>query len=186
MSRRDGCAMCTHACTARAESSCDACALQPRAELLQRVRACACARAAFCVLTEALQRRPLRATLAKARAAAWPCLFAGWRFWPFAHAITYSIIPLHLRVLWVDVLEVIWVAVLSTCVARSGAKAADATADDATVEEGDLELDRASVRRDFVGVVVPTGGTIGASEQAAQRDDGSEEESAKQRQVGGA
>lgn len=28
--------------------------------------------------------------------------------------------PLHLRVLWVDVLEVVWVAILSTCVARRG------------------------------------------------------------------
>lgn len=53
---------------------------------------------AFVVLTESMQRRPLRASLAKARAAAWPCLTAGWRFWPAAHALTYSIVPLHLRV----------------------------------------------------------------------------------------
>jgi len=75
--------------------------------------------AAFCVLTEALQRRPLRDTLAKVRAAARPCLVAGWRFWPLAHALTYSVVPLPLRVLWVDVLEIAWVAILSTAVASS-------------------------------------------------------------------
>ena len=31
----------------------------------------------------------------------------------------YSVVPLHLRVLWVDVLEVVWVAILSTAVASS-------------------------------------------------------------------
>merc|ERR1719393_982518 len=46
--------------------------------------------AAFCVLTEAIQRKPLGQALRKARAAAWPCLYAGWRFWPLAHALTYS------------------------------------------------------------------------------------------------
>ena len=75
--------------------------------------------AAFCVLTEALQRRPLGAALRKAKEAAWPCLTAGWRFWPAAHALTYSVVPLHLRVLWVDVLEIAWVAILSTNVAKS-------------------------------------------------------------------
>lgn len=53
------------------------------------------------------------------RAAARPCLVAGWRFWPLAHALTYSVVPLPLRVLWVDVLEIAWVAILSTKVASS-------------------------------------------------------------------
>ena len=96
--------------------------------------------AAYCVLTESMQQKPLGGTFRKARAAAWPCLKAGWRFWPFAHALTYSIVPFHLRVLWVDVLEVAWVAVLSTCVARSSREAG--TASDATAS-GD-------------GLVVPT------------------------------
>ena len=50
----------------------------------------------------------------------WPSLTASWRFWPAAHALTYSVIPLHLRVLWVDVLEVVWVAILAKCVSRAG------------------------------------------------------------------
>lgn len=77
--------------------------------------------AAFAVLTELLTGRSLCDALNKAKVAAVPCLIAGWRFWPLAHLITYTIIPLHLRVLWVDILEVAWVAILSTCVARSKA-----------------------------------------------------------------
>ena len=65
--------------------------------------------------------------------AALPCLIAGWRFWPLAHLITYTVIPLHLRVLWVDVLEVAWVAILSSCVA--GTKP-DVISDDAQSEKG--------------------------------------------------
>ena len=75
--------------------------------------------AAFAVLTQALQGQSLRSALMSARASAWPCLKAGWRFWPLAHLLTYSIVPLHLRVLWVDMLEIAWVAILSTCVARN-------------------------------------------------------------------
>lgn len=73
--------------------------------------------AAFCIFTEALQGHSLGSAISKAKASALPCLLAGWKFWPLAHVLTYSIIPLHLRVLWVDVLEVAWVAILSTCVA---------------------------------------------------------------------
>ena len=37
-----------------------------------------------------------------------------------SHALTYSVVPLPLRVLWVDVLEIVWVAILSTAVASTG------------------------------------------------------------------
>jgi protein Mpv17 len=53
------------------------------------------------------------------RSSWWPSLKASWRFWPIAHAFTYSVVPLHLRVLWVDVLEIVWVAILSSCVAST-------------------------------------------------------------------
>ena len=79
--------------------------------------------AAFCICTELLCRRSLVEAFARAKSAALPCLVAGWRFWPFVHLITYSLIPLHMRVLFVDVLEVIWVSILSTCVANSKVRA---------------------------------------------------------------
>ncbi|KAG4968772.1 hypothetical protein JHK87_034423 [Glycine soja] len=38
----------------------------------------------------------------------------GWKLWPFAHLITYGVIPVEQRLLWVDCVELIWVTILST------------------------------------------------------------------------
>ncbi|KAM1411352.1 hypothetical protein COP1_024057 [Malus domestica] len=43
-----------------------------------------------------------------------PMLTAGWKLWPFAHVITYGLIPVEQRLLWVDCVELIWVTILST------------------------------------------------------------------------
>ncbi|XP_059662616.1 uncharacterized protein LOC132308527 [Cornus florida] len=48
------------------------------------------------------------------KATFWPMLTAGWKLWPFAHLITYGVIPLEQRLLWVDCIELIWVTILST------------------------------------------------------------------------
>ena len=134
---------------------------------------------AFCLVTEAIQRKPLGEAFKKVRAAAWPCLIAGWRFWPLAHALTYSIIPLHLRVLWVDALEVAWVAILSTCVARSGAEeveeicAPPAEIDGCVVEE--LQEEVVEAEEEMEGLVVPTAvqpTTPSRAGTAVMRDDG--------------
>jgi hypothetical protein len=41
-------------------------------------------------------------------------LQAGWKLWPFAHLITYGVVPVEQRLLWVDCVELIWVTILST------------------------------------------------------------------------
>ena len=74
---------------------------------------------AYCALTELLKRSSASATWARMKASAWPMLSSSWRFWPAVHALTYSIVPTHLRVLWVDIVEVVWVAILSTCAVRA-------------------------------------------------------------------
>ncbi|KAF7012527.1 hypothetical protein CFC21_026709 [Triticum aestivum] len=43
-----------------------------------------------------------------------PMLTAGWKLWPFAHLITYGVVPVEHRLLWVDCVEIIWVTILST------------------------------------------------------------------------
>ncbi|KAL3821510.1 hypothetical protein ACJIZ3_007415 [Penstemon smallii] len=48
------------------------------------------------------------------KATFWPMLTAGWKLWPFAHIITYGLIPVEQRLLWVDCIELIWVTILST------------------------------------------------------------------------
>ncbi|PQQ05091.1 mpv17-like protein isoform X1 [Prunus yedoensis var. nudiflora] len=48
------------------------------------------------------------------KATFWPMLTAGWKLWPFAHLVTYGLIPVEQRLLWVDCVELIWVTILST------------------------------------------------------------------------
>ena len=41
-------------------------------------------------------------------------LRSSWRFWPFVHCISFShAVPLDLKLLWVDVMEIVWVTILS-------------------------------------------------------------------------
>lgn len=48
------------------------------------------------------------------QATQWPALRSAWRFWPFVHTISFShAVPLDLKLLWVDVMEVVWVTILS-------------------------------------------------------------------------
>lgn len=48
------------------------------------------------------------------KATFWPMLTAGWKLWPFAHLVTYGLVPVQQRLLWVDCVELIWVTILST------------------------------------------------------------------------
>ncbi|KAL4585122.1 hypothetical protein LXL04_009737 [Taraxacum kok-saghyz] len=48
------------------------------------------------------------------KATFFPMLTAGWKLWPFAHLITYGVVPLEQRLLWVDCVELVWVTILST------------------------------------------------------------------------
>ena len=43
----------------------------------------------------------------------WQMMRAGWKLWPFVHVITYTMIPTRFKLLWVDIVEVIWVTYLS-------------------------------------------------------------------------
>ena len=80
---------------------------------------------AYVALMEALRASWPAEIWRRVRCSALPSLKAGWKFWPAVHALTYSVVPLHLRVLWVDVVEVGWVAILSSCVARAGRSSTD-------------------------------------------------------------
>ena len=41
---------------------------------------------------------------------------AGWKLWPFAHIVTYGVMPVEQRLLWVDMVELVWVTILSMIV----------------------------------------------------------------------
>lgn len=42
-----------------------------------------------------------------------PLIISGLKLWPFVHCITYGVIPLENRLLWVDAVEIIWVMILA-------------------------------------------------------------------------
>ncbi|XP_027062191.1 protein SYM1-like [Coffea arabica] len=63
----------------------------------------------------------------------WPMLTAGWKLWPFAHVITYGVIPVEQRLLWVDCMELIWVTILSGFSnEKSEARLSEAAEDDSS------------------------------------------------------
>lgn len=47
----------------------------------------------------------------------WPVVSRGWRFWPLAHIVTYGVIPPRHRVLWVNVLDLVWSSILANLAA---------------------------------------------------------------------
>ncbi|KAL3792812.1 hypothetical protein HJC23_002619 [Cyclotella cryptica] len=43
-----------------------------------------------------------------------PLIVSGLKLWPFVHCITYGVIPLENRLLWVDAVEIVWVTILAS------------------------------------------------------------------------
>jgi protein Mpv17 len=43
-----------------------------------------------------------------------PLLISGLKIWPAAHMVTYGLIPVENRLLWVDMVEILWVTILAT------------------------------------------------------------------------
>eukprot|EP00591_Stephanopyxis_turris_P004463 CAMPEP_0195525368 /NCGR_PEP_ID=MMETSP0794_2-20130614/25796_1 /TAXON_ID=515487 /ORGANISM="Stephanopyxis turris, Strain CCMP 815" /LENGTH=81 /DNA_ID=CAMNT_0040655823 /DNA_START=822 /DNA_END=1067 /DNA_ORIENTATION=- len=48
-----------------------------------------------------------------------PLLVSGFKLWPLAHCITYGVVPVEHRLLWVDLVEIIWVTILASTAART-------------------------------------------------------------------
>ncbi|THG20392.1 hypothetical protein TEA_013234 [Camellia sinensis var. sinensis] len=89
----------------------------------------------------------------------WPMLTAGWKLWPFAHLITYGVVPVEQRLLWVDCVELIWVTILSTYSnEKSEARISQTTAEanSSSPSIGPLEMvspELAGVSPEHVGVL---------------------------------
>lgn len=46
-----------------------------------------------------------------------PLIVSGLKLWPLAHCVTYGLIPVENRLLWVDMVEIIWVTILASTAA---------------------------------------------------------------------
>ena len=43
-----------------------------------------------------------------------PLTLSGLKLWPLAHVVTYGVVPVENRLLWVDAVEIVWVTILAT------------------------------------------------------------------------
>ena len=72
-----------------------------------------------------------------------PLILSGLKLWPLAHCVTYGLIPVENRLLWVDFVEIFWVTILASQAAglSSGHKnEASAVTPDAIQETRALEV----------------------------------------------
>jgi protein Mpv17 len=71
------------------------------------------------VLIGAFALRPPSAVWTNVRDTWWPGMQASIKFWPVVHLVTFSpLIPLELKLLWIDGMEIIWISILSRVNAR--------------------------------------------------------------------
>jgi protein Mpv17 len=70
--------------------------------------------AAYSFIIGTLAMRHPQQVWGDVKTTSWPALRSAWRFWPFVHTISFShAVPLDLKLLWVDAMEVVWVTILS-------------------------------------------------------------------------
>lgn len=69
----------------------------------------------------------------------WPIVFRGWKFWPLAHIITYGVIPPRHRVLWVNMLDLLWSSILATLASSKSEAVAQPDPRSLSHDEGEKE-----------------------------------------------
>ena len=69
--------------------------------------------ALYFLIMGAMTSKPVDESVDLIKKSAWPLMLNGWKLWPAAHIITYAIIPKQHRLLYVDIIEIVWVVILS-------------------------------------------------------------------------
>mmetsp|Transcript_2476 Transcript_2476/g.3564 ORF Transcript_2476/g.3564 Transcript_2476/m.3564 type:complete len:343 (-) Transcript_2476:143-1171(-) len=67
-----------------------------------------------------------------------PLIVSGLKLWPLAHCVTYGLIPVENRLLWVDLVEIIWVTILANQASGDGHGAVHGEPDKTTAENDEL------------------------------------------------
>lgn len=71
----------------------------------------------YATLNGLLSDLPLAEAFARARQVLVPAMVSSWRFWPAVQLISYSpLVPVDFKLLWIDSMEILWVAYLSATV----------------------------------------------------------------------
>lgn len=79
--------------------------------------------ASYILLLGLMKREALGDVWRNVRTTAIPLITSGLKLWPAAHIITYGLIPVENRLLWVDLVEILWVTILSRQAAKAEEKA---------------------------------------------------------------
>ena len=69
--------------------------------------------------SDGLSLSSIKNVLEETKSSIVPLFVDGLKLWPFAHIITYGVIPVEDRLLWVDAVEIIWVAIMATKAAEN-------------------------------------------------------------------
>jgi protein Mpv17 len=68
----------------------------------------------YIVMLGLMKRETLEAIWSDMKRTTVPLIVSGLKLWPLAHCVTYGLIPKENRVLWVDMVEIVWVTILAT------------------------------------------------------------------------
>jgi len=77
-----------------------------------------------------MQRASLQSIWSDVKRTTIPLIVSGLKLWPLAHCVTYGVIPVENRLLWVDLVEIIWVVILSTQAAGTAPQTLDNEVED--------------------------------------------------------
>ena len=74
----------------------------------------------------------------------WTIMSRAWRFWPFVHCITYSVIPPAQRILWVNCVDIVWSSILASITAdeKSTVESESLLADEGGCESSQINVTR--------------------------------------------
>lgn len=71
----------------------------------------------YILLLGVMQFRDPKLILKEMKETTVPLIVSGLKLWPLAHSITYGVIPVENRLLWVDLVEIVWVTILASAAA---------------------------------------------------------------------
>jgi protein Mpv17 len=91
----------------------------------------------YILLLGLMQRESIENMMNNMKQTTIPLILKGLKLWPLAHCVTYGLIPTEYRLLWVDMVEILWVVILATTAADAmGENSATIVAAEPTNVEG--------------------------------------------------
>lgn len=70
--------------------------------------------ASYIFLLGLMRQETAEKMVGDAKSSTIPLFLDGLKLWPLAHCVTYGLIPVENRLLWVDLVEILWVTILAT------------------------------------------------------------------------